>query len=214
MAFKRLPRQRRPGMLLAAAMLVLFAVATNVYLFVSSGNRVSVVKVARDVAADHEITQADLERVRVAVEPGVEVIPAHQLDQVVGRRAAMPLRRGTLLAASQLSTQQSPPAGRTLVGMSLKPGSMPPGLASGWKVRVVFTAGAQGQDAGAGAEQGRAESVVARDVAAVVDQVDGPDTEGATTVSLMVPEADSSTVARQAAAGMVVLVATERQNGT
>lgn len=213
-AFKPLPRQRRPGFLIGAGMLVLFAVATNVYLFVSSGERVSVVKVARDVAADHEITQADLERARVAVEPGVAVIPARQLDQVVGRRAAVPLRQGTLLAVSQLSTQQSPPAGRTLVGMSLKPGAMPPGLAPGWKVRAVFTAGSQSQEPAAGAQQSRAESIVPRDVAAVVDQVDEPDTDGSTTVSLMVPDADSSTVARQAAAGMVVLVATERQDGT
>jgi hypothetical protein len=45
----------------------------------------------------------------------------------------------------------------------------------------------------------------------VVDQVEGPDAEGALTVALLVADADSSRVARQAAAGLVVLVVTERR---
>ncbi|MGI5206155.1 hypothetical protein ACQEU6_31865 [Spirillospora sp. CA-108201] len=58
---KRLARQRRPGTIAAAVMLLVLAVATNVYLFRSSGGRVSVIKVARDVAVGHKVTQADLE---------------------------------------------------------------------------------------------------------------------------------------------------------
>lgn len=208
---KRLARQRRPGTIAAAAMLLLLAVATNVYLFRSSGDRVSVVRVARDVAVGHKITQADLDRARVAVEPGVAVVPGHQLEQVVGRRAAVGLRKGSLLAASQLATQQSPPAGRALVAVPMKSGAMPPGLAPGWRVRVVFTFGNQGQEPVTGAPQNRTRTTALRDVAAVVDDVAGPDAEGATTVSLVVPDADSSAVARQAAAGMVVLVVTERR---
>ncbi|MFA1549914.1 SAF domain-containing protein [Actinomadura chokoriensis] len=192
-------------------LLLVLAVVTNVYLFRSSGDRVSVVRVARDVALGHKITQADLDRVRVAVVPGVTVIPGHQLQQVVGQRAAVGLRQGTLLAASQLTTGQSPPAGRALVAVPLKAGAMPPGLAAGWGVRVVFTFGNQGQEPVTGAAQGRAQSTVLRDVAAVVDEVSGPDAEGAMTVSLIVPDADSSAVARQAAAGLVVLVVTERR---
>ncbi|WP_165950227.1 SAF domain-containing protein [Actinomadura sp. GC306] len=192
-------------------MLLLLAVATNVYLFRSSGDRVSVVRLSRDVAVGHKITQADLDRAKVAVPPGVTVVPGHQLEQVVGRRAAVGLRKGTLLAASQLTTQQSPPDGRALVAVPMKAGAMPPGLAPGWSVRVVFTFGNQGQEPVAGAPQGRAQTTALRDVAAVVDDVEGPDAEGAMTVSLVVPEADSSAVARQAAAGMVVLVVTERR---
>ncbi|MFI0410599.1 SAF domain-containing protein [Actinomadura sp. 3N508] len=198
-------------MIAAAVLLSILAVATNMYLFRSSGDRVSVVRVARDVAAGHQITQADLDRASVAVAPSVTVIPGRQLGQVVGQRAAVGLRKGTLLAASQLTTQQSPPAGRALVAVPLKAGAMPPGLAPGWGVRVVFTFGTQGQEPVAGASQGRVQTTALRDVVAVVDEVDGPDGEGAMTVSLMVPDADSSVVARQAAAGMVVLVVTERR---
>ncbi|WP_242909690.1 SAF domain-containing protein [Actinomadura terrae] len=192
-------------------MLLLLAVATNVYLFRSAGGRVSVVRVARDVAVGHEVKSADLDMVEVAVKSGVMVIPSRQLGQVVGRRAAVGLRKGTLLAASQLTGQQGPPAGQALVAVPMKSGAMPPGLATGWSVRVVFTAGDQGQEPVTGAPQSRIGVAARRDVAAVVDEVIGPDAEGATTVSLMVPNADSSTVARQAAAGLIVLVVTGRQ---
>ncbi|WP_171064087.1 SAF domain-containing protein [Actinomadura soli] len=192
-------------------MLLVLAVATNVYLFRSSGDRVSVVRVARDVAAGHQITQADLDRASIAIAPSVTVIPGRQLEQVVGRRAAVGLRKGTLLATSQLTTQQSPAAGQALVTVPLKAGSMPPGLAPGWRVRLVFTYGDQGQEPVTGAPLSRVQTTALRDVAAVVDEVDGPDAEGAMTASLIVPDADSSVVARQAAAGMVVLVVTERR---
>ncbi|GAA4242400.1 hypothetical protein GCM10022254_75270 [Actinomadura meridiana] len=207
---RRLARQRRPGVIAAAVLLMVLAVATNVYLFRSSGDRVSVVRVARDVAVGQEVVLADLDSVRVALAPGMAVVPGRQLEQVVGRRAAVGLRKGTLLSASQVTTQQGPPAGRALVAVPLKAGAMPPGLAPGWGVRVVFTYGNQGQEPVSGA-QGRVQTTVLRDVAAVVDGVDGPDAEGAMTVSLMVPDADSSAVARQAAAGMVVLVVTARR---
>ncbi|WP_165978131.1 SAF domain-containing protein [Actinomadura darangshiensis] len=198
-------------MIAAAVLLLVLAVATNVYLFRSSGDRISVVRVARDVAMGHKVTQADLDEARVPLVPGVNMVPGRQLEQVVGRRAAVGLRKGTLLAASQLTTQQSPPAGRTLVAVPLKAGAMPPGLAPGWAVRVVFTFGDQGQEPATGTPRSRAQTTVFRDVAAVVDEVIGPDAEGAMTVSLVVPDADSSAVARQAAAGMVVLVVTERR---
>ncbi|RKS68278.1 SAF domain-containing protein [Actinomadura pelletieri DSM 43383] len=207
----RLARQRRPGVIAAAVMLLVLAVATNVYLFRSSGERVSVVRVARDVAVGHEVVSADLDVARVAVAPGVAVVPGRQLGQVVGRRAAVGLRRGTLLAASQLTVEQGPPVGRALVVVPLKSGVVPPGLAAGWGVRVVFTYGTQGQGPVTGAAHGRAQITRLRDVAAVVDGVEGPDAEGVMSVSLMVPDADSGAVARQAAAGMVVLVVTARR---
>ncbi|RSN56596.1 hypothetical protein DMH08_25060 [Actinomadura sp. WAC 06369] len=205
----RLARQRRPGWMAAGAMLLAFAVLTNVYLFRSSSERVPVVRLARDVAAGHKLEWADLTIARVAVDSGVPTVPERQLEDVVGRRAAIHLRGGTLLAASQLASGRSPQQGQALVTVPLKAGEVPPGLAPGWQVRVVFTAGGQAPSAGAGAPSDQ--SVVPRDVEAVVDQVSAPDTQGTVSTSLLVADADSSTVARRAAAGLVVLVVTERR---
>ncbi|MUN35372.1 SAF domain-containing protein [Actinomadura litoris] len=186
------------------------AVLTNVYLFRSAGSRVPVLRMSRDVPVGHEIVQADVGVVRVAADSAVETVSGRQLREVVGQRAAVGLRRGTLLAASQLSTQSSPQPGQALVTVPLKAGSLPPGLAPGWRVRVVFIAGSQDQ-AAAGPPQGRASTTALRDVAGVIDDVAEPDAEGTVTASLLVADSESSTVARQAAAGLVVLVVTERQ---
>ena len=121
------------------------------------------------------------------------------------------MRKGTLLAASQLAAQPSPQPGQALVSVPLKASVLPPGLAPGWQVRVVFTPGTQEQGA-ADEVAGHAQSAVSRDVAGVVDQVEGPDAEGARTVSLLVADSESGLVARQAAAGLVVLVVTERRS--
>ncbi|WP_433229251.1 SAF domain-containing protein [Actinomadura formosensis] len=206
---KRLARQRRPGWIASGVMLLVFAMAANVYLFRSAGERMPVVRVARDVPVGHSIVQADLDVVRVATDSPGATIPQRQLREVIGQRAAVGLRKGTFLAASQLTAQQSPQRGQALVTVPLKAGAVPSGLAPGWHVRVVFASGEQSADAGS--VRSRVQVGVLRDVTGVVDQVERPDAEGAVAVSLLVADSDSSTVARQAAAGSVVLVVTERR---
>jgi len=205
----RLARQRRPGWIAAGVTLMALAVLTNVYLFQSAGHRVSVVRVARDVPVGQQIGRGDLDVAQVAVDAAVQTIPGSRLDEVVGRRAAVGLRKGTLLAASQVTAQVAPQPGQALVTVPLKPSQVPAGLAPGWQVRVVFTPGSNGgQDATPNGPAGRAGS---GEVPAVVDQVGEPDTEGTVSVSLQVADAHSSAVARQAAAGLVALVVTARR---
>ncbi|GGU89756.1 hypothetical protein GCM10010182_00200 [Actinomadura cremea] len=204
-------RQRRPGWIVAGVMLVALAVLTNVYLVRSSSDRVSVVRLVRDVPVGHELVRADLDTAWVAVDSVVSTVPGRQLPQVVGKRVAVGLRAGTLLAASQLTVQAAPGPGQALVTVPLKASAVPLGLAPGWRVRVVFTAGGQGQGAREVTAQPRSQATAPGDVAAVVDQVGEPDATGLVTVSLLVPEAASSAVARQATAELVVLVVTERR---
>ncbi|GAA1834796.1 SAF domain-containing protein [Actinomadura chokoriensis] len=191
-------------------LLVLGAVVANVHLVQASGHRVPVVLLVRDVPVGHKIVQADLAVTQAAVDPAVATVPGRQLGQAVGRRAAVSLRKGSLLTASQLTAEASPQRGQALVSIPLKSGMLPPRLAPAWKVRVVFASGSQGRAAGDATAQDR-QITTLRDVPAVVDEVDGPDAEGAMTVSLLVADSDSSTVAREAAAGRVVLVVTERR---
>ncbi|WP_460344236.1 SAF domain-containing protein [Actinoallomurus acanthiterrae] len=188
--------------------LLALGVLANVYLFQTVSDRVSVVRVARDVAVGQPITRADLDATAVALGLGVQTIPADQLGQVVGRRAAVGLRAGTLLTASQVTTQLTPGPGQALVAVALKPSQLPPrGLEPGSQVRIVATTGAQ-EDATS--QAGQASPAPGKDVAAVVDAVGSPDADGSVTVSLLVADGDSSSVARLAAAGRVALVVTSR----
>ncbi|MFI0411183.1 hypothetical protein [Actinomadura sp. 3N508] len=204
---RRLARQRRPGWIAAGIMLVALAVLANVYMLRSSSDRVSVVRVAREVPVGQQIMRPDVDVAWVAVDSAVATVPGRQLTQVVGKRAAVGLRKGTLLAASQLTAQVAPERGQALVTVPLKTSSVPPGLASGWRVRVVFTAGPQSQATGTAPSQAAAPG----DVPAIVDQVGEPSADELVTVSLLVPEADSSATARHAAAEQVVLVVTDRR---
>ncbi|TDB84241.1 hypothetical protein E1264_25365 [Actinomadura sp. KC216] len=204
---RRLARQRRPGWIAAGIMLVALAVLANVYMLRSSSNRVSVVRVAREVPVGQQIVRLDVDVAWVAVDSAVATVPGRQLTQVVGKRAAVGLRKGTLLAASQLTAQAAPERGQALVTVPLKTSAVPPGLAPGWRVRAVFTAGPQSQATGTALSQAAAPG----DVPAIVDQVGEPSADELVTVSLLVPEADSSATARHAAAEQVVLVVTDRR---
>ena len=202
-------RQRRPGWLAAGVALVALAVLANVYLFTTSGHRVSVVRVARDVPIGQQLSRADVDTTSMALGPGLRVIPGRQLGEVIGQHAAVDLRAGSLLTASQVTTQLTPRPGQALVTVALKPGLLPPGgLAPGSQVRIVSTPGAQAQDVAAPSDHGPAPSE--KDVPATVDAVGGPDTDGTMTVSLLIADIDSSTVARQASTGQFALVVTSR----
>jgi hypothetical protein len=208
-----LARQRRPAWIAAGVALVALAVLLNVYLFTTAGHRVSVVRVARDVPIGQQLVRADVDTSSVVVGPGVQVIPARQLGEVIGRRAAVDLRSGTLLTASQVTTQLSPQPGQALVTVAVKPGQLPSGgLAPGSRLRVVSTPGSQTSSDGGGgtAPSGPGSQPPVKDVRAVVDAVGGPATDGTMTVSLLVADADANAVAREASTNQIALVITAR----
>lgn len=222
----RLGRQRRPAWVAGGVASVTLAVLANVYLFQNASHRSAVVQVVRDVPVGARISRADLGTASVALDDGVGSVPGRQLAQVVGRWAAVDLRRGTLLAASQVTTGLTPQPGQALVTTGVKASELPPrGLAPGSKVRLVPI---PGQNAAAGAQSGAGQNgagdgsqvqdsggqsggVAGKGVPAVVDAVGGPDADGSMTVSLLVADADSSNVARDAAAGRIALVVTARE---
>jgi hypothetical protein len=218
-AVGRLARQPRPAWIAAGIALVALAVLGNVYLFQNASHRSAVVRVVNDVPVGARIRRADLGLASVVLDPGVASISQTQLPQVVGRIAAVDLRRGTLLSASQVTTALSPQPGQAVVTMSLKAGEMPPhGLAPGFKVRLVQTsrtdvpAKSTADDAAAGDASDAGQDVLAagKDVPAVVDSVGGSDADGTVAVSLLVADADSSAVARAAAGERLALVITAR----
>jgi hypothetical protein len=210
-ALTRLARQRRPAWIVAGLMLVALAVLVNVYLFQSAGHRAPVLVVARDVPVGQQISRADLSTARVAVDATVQTIPGRQLDEVVGQRAAVGLRKGTLLSASQVTGQAAPGPGQALVTVPLKAAEVPPGLAPGWQVRVISTPGSPGNTGSPAGNAPAPAAATAPDIAAVVDQVRASSPDETVTVSLVVAEGDSVGVARQAAAGSVALVVTARR---
>jgi len=176
-----------------------------VYLFRSATHRFPAVVVVRDVSVGQQITRADVDTTLVSAVTSVQTIPGRQLPEVVGNRAAVDLRRGSLLVPSQITSDVAPHPGQALVAVALKPSQLPAhGLVPGAPVSVIATPGAQGQDTSTG------DATPPADVAAIVDQVSGPDADGLMSISLLVTQGDAATVARQASTGRVALIVTAR----
>jgi hypothetical protein len=172
------------------------------YLVTSLDKRSAVIVVARDIPVGQQIAAGDLAEAKVAAEPGVAVIPARQLPEVVGQFAAMDLPQGTLLGPASVSGQLSPREGEQMVPVALKPSQLPArGLKPGDRVLVVITPDDQ-------AVAGRQQGLPASDVPAVVDRVAGPGAEGLAVVDLLVDADAGAQVARYAASGRIALLLT------
>jgi hypothetical protein len=195
-------------MFVIGVLLVLAGALVAAYLYTGIGGRESVVMVARDVPVGTQITASDVATTRVAADQGVALIPGRQLHQVVGRLAAVDLRKGALLTPSQVTTALSPRPGQQVVPVALKLSQLPArGLMPGDQVLVIATPGQQGQDQ---APTGNGQGPLTQDTAATVDQVSSPDADGNVRVDLVVDARVGPAIAKQASTGRLAMVLTSR----
>ncbi len=194
----RAVRQRRisRGLLgLAIALMAVFALATA-GLVLGVAKAKPVLALARDVAIGQQITAADLRTVYINSDPGLAPIPATKQTSVVGRYALTNLTAGTLLTDRALAETALPGDGQQLVGISLKPGRVPPGLKPGAKVVLVATA--PPQSGASGNPPPPLPEIPATVVVAIAVNND-------TLISVAVADSDGPTAARLAAEGRLVV---------
>jgi hypothetical protein len=203
-----LPRQRRRRMFLLAFLLVSAGATLAGYLYTGMSERSSVIVVMRDVPVGQQITAADVGTATVAADGNVATIPGRQLHEVIGRLAAVDLRRGSLLAASEITTALSPRPGQQVVPVSVRASQLPArGLRPGDQVLVIPTPGSGNQ---ADSAQPNGATPLAQDTPATVDQVSAPDIEGAVRVDLVVDARAGPALAKQASTGRIGFVLTSR----
>ncbi|MBI2169368.1 MAG: SAF domain-containing protein [Actinobacteria bacterium] len=130
------PRRNRTRIAAGITVLAVSALAA-VTLYGNAGDRTPVLAVARAVEAGETIETGDLTVVRVAAERGVEMVPASERDDLVGRRAAVGLVPGNLLSRGALATGPLVPDGWSVIGAVLKPGQFPLGLRPGDEVTIL-----------------------------------------------------------------------------
>ncbi|MEU9033357.1 SAF domain-containing protein [Streptomyces sp. NPDC048352] len=177
-------------------------------LFTVSGQRSSVLVVARDVPVGQALSAADLAPASLALDPVVKAVPATKKAGLVGQRAAVALKAGSLLSPGQVTAVSLVKGGEQLVGVALKPSQLPASrLSPGQKVLIVSTpdpaqaAGAAG--AGKPGEAAPAPKTLAATVVAV--GVAAPAT-GVVVVDVAVPAADGPVLASRVATGAVALI--------
>jgi SAF domain-containing protein len=195
-----LPRQRRPGLIVLALVLILASAAVLTSLFLQAGDRSAVLAVARPVLAGRAIQNADLMVVRISTDPALHAVSASSQRNVVGKVAAVPLVPGQLITPQVLTSGVMLGDGQGIVGVVLKPGQVPAGeLQPGDRVMVVRTPRSEATTA-------PGEDVGVLVASALVHDLSEDTEADATLVSLVVEQQDAPRVAAAAATGQVGLV--------
>lgn len=131
-------RRRRPGVVALSLALMAAGGAGVAVLMLQVGDRTEVVTVIRDVQVGQVLTQADLGKASISLDPAVKAVRAENLASVVGRRAAVELKPGSLLSPTQVTKDSLVKAGEQLVPIGLKPEQVPAtALVPGQKVQLV-----------------------------------------------------------------------------
>ncbi|GAA2767505.1 hypothetical protein GCM10010103_65470 [Streptomyces paradoxus] len=131
-------RRRRPGVIALSLALIAAGGAGVAVLLLQVGDRTPVVTVVRDVQVGQVLTEQDLGKAAVALDPAVKAVRADDLKSVLGKRAAVELRPGSLLSPSQVTKDSLVKPGEQLVPIGLKPDQVPAtALVPGQKVQLV-----------------------------------------------------------------------------
>jgi SAF domain-containing protein len=202
----RLPRRRRPGMIALAVALVGAGVLGSAAVYETTNHRVSVLVATATVPAGAVITSGDVGTASVAVGPGVQVIAAGQMQQVIGQVAGSTLHPGMLLTAAEIGTSKPPAPGQALVALGFKPAMLPAsGLAPGDRVLIVATPGDQGQPGSSAAP------VLTSPVPGVVEAVTlAANPDGYQVVDVLVAAGAGPAVMEQDSTGQIGLIVTRR----
>ncbi|MFF9410399.1 SAF domain-containing protein [Streptomyces anandii] len=131
-------RRRRPGVIALSLALIAAGGAGVAVLLLQVGHRTEVVTVVRDVQVGQVLTEEDLGKASLALDPAIKAVRADDLKSVVGKRAAVELMPGSLLAPAQVTKDSLVKAGEQLVPIGLEPKQIPAtALVPGQKVELV-----------------------------------------------------------------------------
>jgi hypothetical protein len=190
-------------------LLILVCAAMGGWLYWTATSRVEVLTVVRPVAQGQRIQRADLDVVRVSLDPSVRAVPVREGSAVLGQAARVPLVPGSLLVRGQYGRDNSLLAGDAVVALALKAGQLPgAGLIPGDTVAVLSTPSTSSTGSPPGSETGGSGSggqeVLVR--AAKVAGVTTGTTGDSTVVDLVVPFEDATTISSAQALGQASLV--------
>lgn len=137
------PRRSVPHLVLGLLLVVTCALGVTVGVM-SMTDRTPVLVLARPVTAGQVIDEPDLRVVGVWVDPSVDVVPAADAPQVVGRSVAVPLSAGAVLPWGALGQSRVPPAGHAVTAVAVSAGQFPPRISAGAHVSVIAAAAESG----------------------------------------------------------------------
>jgi hypothetical protein len=189
---------RRPLLTLAGVLVVVMAAAGAGWAYLSAGDTVQVLALARTVQAGHQLAVADL-TVKAIDEASVgSALRRSEASSVVGQYAAVPLLEGQLLVPGAIADALLPAPGTSVVGVPVGPGQMPTtSVQAGDQVLLVSTPAEQEAPPKGTAPDSMSATVVSIDPIADSDKV---------VVNVQVPAEHAAMLAARAATGRIAIV--------
>ncbi|GAB2720822.1 SAF domain-containing protein [Kitasatospora kifunensis] len=203
-------RRRRPAVIAMAAALIAAGGLGGAVLYNSSGQRIAVLALARDVPYGQPLTADDLVVARIASDPALAPVSAADRNLAIGQRATGDLHRGALLLVADLTRALVVQPGMQEVGLPVHASQLPAaGVQVGQQIVIVQIADAQGGPTGSGAAHGPAT------MNAVVAELGKAGSDGSQVIDVAVPPSDATTLAVWAAGGRYqVILAPKAGAGT
>jgi len=197
-------RRRRPAVLAMAVALIAAGGLGGAVLYNSTGQRIAVLALARDVPMGQTLTADDLVVARIAGDPALRPLDAKDRARTIGLRATTDLRRGALLLKADVTADPALQPGQQVVGVAAKRSQLPAArLQQGLRVLVVSTPETpSGQAAGT--------VRTPETLAATVVTVGKVDTDGSLVVDVAVPAADGPRLAAWVATGKFQVILAPR----
>ena len=193
------PRERRPALAALAVLLIIGGALASAALVLESGKRVTAIEISQSITAGEPIPPGAMKPVQVASGTSLQYLPWSDEKQAARSFAATNIPAGTLLTNGLIATSGNSIAGKILVGLALKDGQMPSGLAAGDSVAIYAVSNSGGGSTGCPATVG---SLLTN--GAVVQKVAGANNasnSGTTDVTVAVSPGDVGKVSCSASAG-------------
>lgn len=199
-------RRRRPAVLAMAVAMIAAGGLGGAVLYNSSGQRIAVLALARDVPMGQAVTADDLVVAHIAGDPALKPLDARDQAHAIGLRATTDLHRGALLLKSDLTADPTVQPGQVIVGVSAKHGQLPATrLQPGLQVLIVSTPDAKPD---------QPSSRTSDTLTAVVANIGKPDSDGSQVIDVAVSPSDGAKLAQWVAGGKFQVILAPRGGGS
>ena len=193
----RMPGRRNPKWIALGIVALCLGGLLSYVIYSRVATETAVVAVANTVYRGELIDRDDLTAITLQGTSLAQAVPARELDNLVGKRAAFDLPQGSVVVSSAVTAEAVPAVGRAVVGLKLAMGRVPTSLlVPSSDLRLVALPPQDG-----GTDKLTGDAFVAR----VIDQAPGAD--GATILlNVDVAAAQAPTIALLAAQDRIAVV--------